>query len=135
MTERKAAPDGGPDLRARVRALGHQPGGAGSRAKTTVASRLALGAAVLVARGAGRYRSVRRYLQGSAAERCSVPICAFVGLQFTTASRMVVFIYLAPFVVALGMPFIALERLTALLLAGLIAAPGVAWAFAETRCH
>ena len=38
--------------------------------------------------------------------------CIFIGLQYTTASRMVVFIYLAPFVVALGMPFIArTERL------------------------
>lgn len=59
--------------------------------------------------------------------------CIFVGLQFTTASRMVVFIYLSPFVVALGMPFIAhAERLSALQLAGLVAAfAGVAWAFAE----
>jgi drug/metabolite transporter (DMT)-like permease len=59
--------------------------------------------------------------------------CIFVGLQFTTASRMVVFIYLAPFVVALGMPFIARsERLSVLQLAGLAAAfGGVAWAFAE----
>lgn len=59
--------------------------------------------------------------------------CIFVGLQFTTASRMVVFLYLAPFVVALGMPLIARsERLDPRQLAGLIAAfAGVAWAFAE----
>jgi drug/metabolite transporter (DMT)-like permease len=59
--------------------------------------------------------------------------CIFVGLQFTTASRMAVFIYLAPFVVALGMPFIArAERLSAVQLAGLAAAfGGVALAFAE----
>ncbi|MFL6663323.1 MAG: DMT family transporter [Rhizobacter sp.] len=59
--------------------------------------------------------------------------CIFVGLQFTSASRMVVFIYLSPFVVALGMPFIARsERLSALQLGGLVAAfAGVAWAFAE----
>jgi len=59
--------------------------------------------------------------------------CIFFGLQFTTASRMVVFIYLAPFVVALGMPFIARsERLSALQIGGLIVAfAGVAWAFAE----
>ncbi len=59
--------------------------------------------------------------------------CIFVGLQFTTASRMAVFIYLAPFVVALGMPLIARsERLSAHQLAGLVAAfAGVAWAFAE----
>jgi len=59
--------------------------------------------------------------------------CIFLGLQFTSASRMVVFIYLSPFVVALGMPFIArAERLSVLQLAGLSAAfAGVAWAFAE----
>jgi drug/metabolite transporter (DMT)-like permease len=59
--------------------------------------------------------------------------CIFLGLQFTSASRMVVFIYLSPFVVALGMPFIARsERLTVLQLLGLSAAfAGVAWAFAE----
>ena len=60
-------------------------------------------------------------------------VCIFVGLQFTTASRMVVFIYISPFVVALGMPFIARsERLTRAQVAGLlIAFAGVAWAFAE----
>ncbi|MCU0773042.1 MAG: DMT family transporter [Ideonella sp.] len=60
--------------------------------------------------------------------------CIFVGLQFTSASRMVVFVYLAPFVVALGMPFIARqERLGAAQLAGLVLAfAGVAWAFAES---
>lgn len=59
--------------------------------------------------------------------------CIFFGLQFTTASRMVVFIYVAPFVVALGMPLIAhSERLDGAQLAGLLAAfGGVAWAFAE----
>jgi drug/metabolite transporter (DMT)-like permease len=59
--------------------------------------------------------------------------CIFIGLQFTTASRMVVFIYLAPFIVALGMPFIArAERLSALQFGGLVAAfAGVASAFAE----
>jgi drug/metabolite transporter (DMT)-like permease len=59
--------------------------------------------------------------------------CIFIGLQFTTASRMAVFIYLSPFVVALGMPFIARsERLSMLQLVGLsIAFAGVAWAFAE----
>ncbi|HEY9027072.1 MAG TPA: DMT family transporter, partial [Burkholderiaceae bacterium] len=60
-------------------------------------------------------------------------LCIFVGLQFTTASRMVVFIYISPFVVALGMPFIArAERLAPLQMAGLLLAfAGVAWAFAE----
>jgi drug/metabolite transporter (DMT)-like permease len=59
--------------------------------------------------------------------------CIFVGLQFTTASRMVVFIYLSPFVVALGMPLIApSERLSRWQLLGLLVAfAGVAWAFAE----
>src|SRR5512134_2363447 len=57
----------------------------------------------------------------------------FTGLKFTTASRMVVFVYLAPFVVALGMPLIARhERLDGLQTTGLVAAfAGVAWAFAE----
>ncbi len=60
--------------------------------------------------------------------------CIFVGLQFTTASRMVVFIYLAPFVVALGMPLVTRsEHPDMLQLAGLGAAfAGVAWAFAES---
>jgi drug/metabolite transporter (DMT)-like permease len=59
--------------------------------------------------------------------------CIFVGLQFTTASRMVVFLYLAPFVVALGMPFIAhAERLSWTQLAGLaVAFSAVASAFVE----
>ena len=59
--------------------------------------------------------------------------CIFVGLQYTTASRMVVFIYISPFVVALGMPMIARsERLTWLQTAGLVIAfAGVASAYAE----
>ncbi|MBQ0930206.1 DMT family transporter [Ideonella sp. 4Y16] len=59
--------------------------------------------------------------------------CIFVGLQYTTASRMAVFIYLSPFVVALGMPLVApAERLRGAQLAGLVAAfAGVVWAFAE----
>ena len=59
--------------------------------------------------------------------------CIFIGLQFTTASRMAVFIYLSPFVVALGMPFIARsERLSLPQIVGLVIAfGGVAWAFAE----
>jgi drug/metabolite transporter (DMT)-like permease len=59
--------------------------------------------------------------------------CLFAGLQFTTASRMVVFLYTAPFVVALGMPFIAQrENLNAVQWAGLLLAfAGVVWAFAE----
>ena len=59
--------------------------------------------------------------------------CIFVGLRFTTASRMVVFIYISPFVVALGMPLIARsERLNVLQAVGLVLAfAGVAWAFSE----
>ena len=57
----------------------------------------------------------------------------FIGLQFTQASRMIVFIYLSPFVVALGLPLVVRsERPTARQLAGLaVAFAGVAWAFAE----
>ena len=59
--------------------------------------------------------------------------CIFVGLQYTSASRMTVFLYTAPFVVALGMPLIARgERLSGAQWAGLaIAFAGVAFAFAE----
>jgi drug/metabolite transporter (DMT)-like permease len=59
--------------------------------------------------------------------------CIFIGLKFTTASRMVVFVYLAPFVVALGMPLVSRgERLGAVQSVGLAAAfAAVAWAFAE----
>lgn len=59
--------------------------------------------------------------------------CIFIGLQFTSASRMAVFIYLSPFVVALGMPFISRrERLAPLQVVGLVVAfAGVVWAFAE----
>lgn len=59
--------------------------------------------------------------------------CIFLGLQYTTASRMAVFIYISPFVVALGMPFIAkAEKLSAAQMAGLLTAfAGVAWAFSE----
>jgi drug/metabolite transporter (DMT)-like permease len=57
----------------------------------------------------------------------------FVGLQHTGAARMSVFLYVSPFIVALGMPFIArAESLKPLQLAGLtMAFAGVAWAFAE----
>jgi drug/metabolite transporter (DMT)-like permease len=60
--------------------------------------------------------------------------CMFVGLQYTTASRMVVFLYLAPFVVALGMPLLISrsERLDRWQVLGLaMAFGGVVWAFAE----
>jgi drug/metabolite transporter (DMT)-like permease len=59
--------------------------------------------------------------------------CIFLGLQYTSASRMAVFIYLAPFVVALGMPLISpAERLDRWQVLGLVAAfSGVVWAFAD----
>jgi drug/metabolite transporter (DMT)-like permease len=59
--------------------------------------------------------------------------CLFIGLQYTSASRMAVFLYLAPFVVALGMPLISRqERLVPAQWAGLVVAfGGVVWAFAE----
>jgi len=59
--------------------------------------------------------------------------CMFVGLQFTSASRMSVLVYLAPFVVAAGMPFISRnEHLRAAQVLGLVVAfAGVVWAFAE----
>lgn len=59
--------------------------------------------------------------------------CIFLGLQYTSASRMVVFIYLAPFIVALGMPWIARgEALSLRQWAGLLLAFGaMAFAFAE----
>jgi drug/metabolite transporter (DMT)-like permease len=59
--------------------------------------------------------------------------CIFVGLQYTSASRMSVFIYLAPFVVALGMPLIARsERLDRWQTLGLVIAfGGVVWAYVE----
>jgi drug/metabolite transporter (DMT)-like permease len=60
--------------------------------------------------------------------------CIFVGLQYTSASRMAVFIYLAPFFVALGMPWIAPgERLRGSQIAGLLLAfAGVAAAFGDS---
>jgi drug/metabolite transporter (DMT)-like permease len=59
--------------------------------------------------------------------------CIFVGLQYTAASRMIVFIYLAPFVVALGMPLLSRsERLKPAQGLGLVIAfGGVVWAFFE----
>ncbi len=60
-------------------------------------------------------------------------VCVYLGLQYTTASRLVVFLYIAPFVVAVGMPFISrAERLTRAQVVGLVAAFGsVAFAFQE----
>ncbi len=59
--------------------------------------------------------------------------CVYWGLQFTTASRATVFLYLAPFVVAIGMPFIsASERLRPIQVIGLcLAFGGLAATFHE----
>jgi len=59
--------------------------------------------------------------------------CLFIGLQYTSASRMVVFLYTAPFVVALGMPMISKSESLSLLQGGglVLAFGGVVWAFAE----
>jgi drug/metabolite transporter (DMT)-like permease len=106
----------------------------------TQAALRSLGGAVLVLlwarmRGIALWRADRSLRGGLVAGvlfACEFA-CIFVGLQFTSASRMVVFIYLSPFVVALGMPLIARgERLSRPQWAGLVAAfAGVAWAFAE----
>lgn len=63
--------------------------------------------------------------------------CIFLGLRYTSASRMVVFIYVSPFVVALGMPFIAKsERLNRWQAFGLVLAfAGVGSAFIEGFTH
>jgi len=57
----------------------------------------------------------------------------YSGLRFTTAGRMTVFLYLAPFVVAAGMTFVdGSERLGRLGMIGLVTAfGGVALAFSE----
>lgn len=59
--------------------------------------------------------------------------CVYIGLEYTSASRLVVFLYLAPFIVALGMPFISrAERPTPTQMVGLLAAfLSVAFAFRE----
>jgi drug/metabolite transporter (DMT)-like permease len=59
--------------------------------------------------------------------------CIFLSQLYAPASRVTVFIYLAPFFVALTMPWIVrTERLTARQWVGLVLAfGGVAWAFSE----
>lgn len=106
----------------------------------TQAALRSLGAAVLVLAWA-RWRGIALFERDGSAPGGLLAgmlfaaefACIFVGLQYTTASRMVVFIYLSPFVVALGMPFIAHgERLSLPQWGGLtLAFGGVAWAFAE----
>lgn len=59
--------------------------------------------------------------------------CVYLGLPHTNASRLVVFLYLAPFVVAIGLPyFVPSERLNRLQTLGLVCAFGaLAFAFQE----
>jgi len=59
--------------------------------------------------------------------------CIYLGLRDTTASRLTVFLYTSPFVVALLLPrLVAAEKLSALQWAGLVIAfAGVALAFSE----
>ena len=60
--------------------------------------------------------------------------CIYIGLQYTTASRLTVFLYTSPFFVALLLPrFVASERLRGVQWAGLaLAFAGVVVAFSES---
>ena len=64
-------------------------------------------------------------------------VCIYLGLQHTAASRLTVFLYTAPFVVALLLPrFVAAERLRGIQWMGLaIAFAGVVLAFIESFGH
>ena len=64
-------------------------------------------------------------------------ICIYIGLQHTTASRLTVFLYTSPFVVALLLPrFVPAERLRGVQWVGLaIAFAGVVLAFSESFGH
>jgi len=61
-------------------------------------------------------------------------VCIYIGLQHTTASRLTVFVYTAPFVVAVLLPrFVPAERLRRVQWAGLaLAFGGVLLAFSES---
>jgi len=63
--------------------------------------------------------------------------CIYLGLQFTTASRLTVFLYTSPFVVALLLPrFVVTERLRGAQWVGLsVAFAAVALAFSEGFGH
>jgi len=63
--------------------------------------------------------------------------CIYLGLQLTTASRLTVFLYTSPFVVALLLPrFVPAERLRGVQWVGLgIAFAGVVVAFSESFGH
>lgn len=60
-------------------------------------------------------------------------VCIYIGMQYTSASRLTVFLYTSPFWVALLMPFwVKSERLRGLQWLGLLAAfVAVAWALRE----
>ncbi len=64
-------------------------------------------------------------------------VCIYIGLQHTTASRLTVFLYTSPFVVALLLPrFVPAERLQGVQWVGLaIAFAGVVLAFSESFGH
>jgi drug/metabolite transporter (DMT)-like permease len=63
--------------------------------------------------------------------------CIYIGLQYTTASRLTVFLYTSPFVVALLLPrFVVSERLRGVQWVGLsVAFAAVALAFSEGFGH
>jgi len=63
--------------------------------------------------------------------------CIYLGLQHTSASRLTVFLYTSPFVVAVLLPrFVPAERLRGVQWAGLaIAFAGVVFAFSESFGH
>jgi len=63
--------------------------------------------------------------------------CIYIGLQYTTASRLTVFLYTSPFVVALLLPrFVVTERLRGVQWVGLsVAFAAVALAFSEGFGH
>lgn len=64
-------------------------------------------------------------------------LCIYTGLQYTTASRLTVFLYCSPFVVAVLLPrFVPAERLRGVQWAGLaMAFAGVLFAFSESFTH
>ncbi|VTU16511.1 DMT family transporter [Variovorax sp. PBL-E5] len=64
-------------------------------------------------------------------------VCIYIGLQHTSASRLTVFLYTAPFVVSLLLPrFVPAERLRGVQWIGLaIAFAGVVLAFSESFGH
>ncbi len=64
-------------------------------------------------------------------------LCIYTGLQYTTASRLTVFLYCAPFVVAVLLPrFVPSERLRGVQWVGLaLAFAGVVFAFSESFGH